>query len=60
MIFQNCVFCTQKQMSFCYFHQFCNMTKISVEIFLFFVYNVFIAVPCTCEQAEGEPFPKGE
>ena len=31
-------------MSFCRFHQFCILTKISIEICRLFVYNVFIVV----------------
>ena len=57
-----CVFCTEEQLSLCQFHQFYILTKISIEIRAFFVYNVFIAVLCTKQQEEvGKyPFPKGE
>lgn len=43
-----CVFCTEKQVYFWTDTQFCNLTKISIEIRESFVYNVFIAVQSTC------------
>ena len=43
-----CVFCTEKQSCFWTDTQFCNLTKISIEIPVPFVYNVFIAVPSIC------------
>lgn len=57
-----CVFCTEEQVSVCQFHQFCILTKISIEILRSFVYNVCIVVLGTKQQEEaGEyPFPKGE
>lgn len=45
---KNCVFCTEKQVYFWTDTQFCNLTKISIEIQDSFVYNVFIAVQSTC------------
>ena len=39
-----CVFCTEEQVSVRQFHQFCILTKISIEILTPFVYNVFIVV----------------
>ena len=39
-----CVFCTEKQLTVCHFHQFYTLTKISIEIPAPFVYNVRIAV----------------
>ena len=44
---ENCVLCTEKQVYFWTDTQFCILTKISIEIPGGFVYNVFIAVPCT-------------
>ena len=38
----------------CHFHQFCNLTKISIEIYTPFVYNVFIAVLGTLTRKEIE------
>lgn len=38
------MFCTEEQLSVCYFTQFCILTKISIEILLTFVYNVSIVV----------------
>ena len=35
-----CVFCTGKQMSLGHFTQFCNVTKIYIEIANPFIYNV--------------------
>ena len=46
-IHEICVFCTEKQLCFWTNTQFCNLTKINIEIRDGFVYNVFIAVPCT-------------
>jgi elongation factor G len=40
----NCLFCTEEQLSICQFHQFCILTKITVEICTCFVYNYLIAV----------------
>lgn len=56
------MFCTEEQVSFCQFHQFCILTKESIENSPGFVYNVRIAVQGTKKQAEvGEcPCPKGE
>lgn len=34
-------------MSVCYFHEFCILTKLGIEIQFPFVYNVRIAVLCT-------------
>ena len=54
------VFCTEKHLSMCQFHQFYNMTKISIEILSSFVYNVCIVVHSTqVQQAEGFASPKG-
>ena len=39
-----CAFHTETQTSTGYFHQFCILTKISIEILSSFVYNVLIAV----------------
>lgn len=41
-----CVFCTEEQLSICYFRQFYILTKISIEISLFFVYNELVVVHC--------------
>ena len=38
------LFCTDRQVSACYFIQFCILTKIGIEIWVAFVYNVFIVV----------------
>ena len=38
------LFCTDRQVSVCYFIQFCILTKIGIEILGDFVYNVFIVV----------------
>jgi len=46
------MFCTEEQVSVRQFHQFCNLTKISIEIRTTFVYNVFIVVLGTKMQAE--------
>lgn len=35
-----CMLYTGKQMSFCHFTQFCNVTKIYIEIAIPFIYNV--------------------
>ena len=41
------LFCTDRQLSACYFIQFCILTKIGIEIPVAFVYNVFIVVLAT-------------
>ena len=46
------MFCTEEQSSACQFHQFCILTKISIEKWHSFVYNVFIAVPWHRTQRE--------
>ena len=58
---KNCVFCTEKQVYFWADTRFYNLTKINIEIRISFVYNVFIAVPCTptVSVEEGWTFPKG-
>jgi len=38
------LFCTEEQLSVCHFIQLCILTKISIEIHIPFVYNVFIVV----------------
>ena len=38
------MFCTEEQTSTWRFIQFYNLTKISIEIYFYFVYNVFIVV----------------
>ena len=38
------LFCTEEQLSVCHFTQFCNLTKIGIEILYPFVYNVLIVV----------------
>ena len=60
-----CVFCTEKQVSTCQFHQFYILTKISVEIFSRFVYNAFIGVRmpiciCALQSEEGKDLSRKE
>ena len=56
-----CVFCTEKQVSSCQFHQFYILTKISIEICLWFVYNAFIGVNVHLTARRGERFfPEGD
>lgn len=55
------MFCTEKQMSIGESIQFCNLTKIVIEILLSFVYNVFIVGRTSApNQWEEISFPKGE
>ena len=44
---KNCLFYTEKQLFTGGFAQFCNLTKLGIEIPRSFVYNVCIAVRCT-------------
>ena len=56
-----CVFYTEKQSFFWKDTQFCNLTKIVIEILLSFVYNVFIVGRTSApKQREEISFPKGE
>ena len=56
-----CVFCTEKQMSVCEFHLFCILLKFIIEIYAFFVYNVFIAVKFTpLKEWRAIAIPKGD
>ena len=46
-------------MSLHHFHEFCNLTKLGIEIRQAFVYNVLIAVPGTEDKLwEGCPSRK--
>ena len=38
------MFCTEKQVSMCHFHQFCILTKENIETNGSFMYNVNIRV----------------
>lgn len=53
------MFCTEEQTYFRQFHEFCILTKISIEILPPFVYNVFIAVNDTrLDTEEGNSLPE--
>ena len=55
------VFCTEKQMSIREYIQFCNLTKIVIEILAGFVYNDLIVGRTSApKQREEISFPKGE
>jgi len=42
-----CLFCLEIHLSTRHFTQFYRVTKIYIEMYCLFVYNVRIAVPCT-------------
>lgn len=55
-----CVFCTEKQVSSCQFHQFYILTKKFVEICILFVYNAFIGVFAHLTARRGKELSRKE